>query len=167
VDGITGLTLWAIWTLIVEYVSLKSSKARVMLDGEPTIVIKKGEIMYDKLTSQRLNIDDLTMLLRTNNVFSIKDVEYAILEPNGQLSVLKKPDKEQVTRKDMNLPINNILYIPTEIIVDGKLVDSNLKEIGQTREWLDEQLKKIGLNSIKEVLYAEMQSDGSLYINKK
>ena len=167
VDGITGLTLWAIWTLIVEYISLKSSKARVMLDGEPTIVIKKGEIMYDKLTTQRLNIDDLTMLLRTNNVFSIKDVEYAILEPNGQLSVLKKPDKEQVTRKDLNLPINNILYIPTEIIVDGKLVDSNLKEIGQTREWLDEQLKKFGLNSIKEVLYAEMQSDGSLYINKK
>lgn len=142
-DGLTGLTLWAILTLIVEYISLKSSKARVLLDGQPTIVIKKGEIMNDKLAAQRLNIDDLTMLLRTNNVFSITDVEYAILEPNGQLSVLKKSDKEQVTRKDLNLPLNNILYIPTEIIVDGKLVAANLVEIGQTQEWLDQQIKQV------------------------
>ena len=166
-DGITGLTLWSIFTLIVEYISLKSAKVRVLLDGEPTIVIKKGEIMHDKLVSLRLNIDDLTMLLRTNNVFSIRDVEYAILEPNGQLSVLKKDDKEQVTRKDLNLPTKNILCIPTEIIVDGKLVVANLVEIGQTREWLDQQLKQAGVNSINQVLYAEMQSDGSLYINKK
>jgi uncharacterized membrane protein YcaP (DUF421 family) len=167
VDGVTGLTLWAILTLFVEYISLKSSKARVLLDGEPTIVIKKGEIIYDKLASQRLNIDDLTMLLRTNNVFSIRDVEYAILEPNGQLSILKKADKEQVTRKDLNLPPNKILYIPTEIIVDGKLVAANLAETGQTREWLDQQLKQAGVNSVSQVLYAELQSDGSLYVSKK
>ncbi len=166
-DGITGLTSWAIFTLMVEYISLKSSKARVLLDGEPTIVIKKGEIIRDKLSSQRLNIDDLTMLLRTNNVFSINDVEYAILEPNGQLSVLKKQDKEQVTRKDLNLPQNNFLYIPTEIIVDGKLVKDNLYETGKSLEWLDTQLKQAGISFIKEVLYAELQSDGSLYINKK
>lgn len=166
-DGITGLTIWAILTIIVEYISLKSSKARILLDGEPTIVIKKGEIIYEKLASQRLNFDDLTMLLRTNNVFSIKDVEYAILEPNGQLSVLKKSDKEQVTKKDLNLPVDNILYIPTEIIVDGKLVEENLKEVGQTREWLDKQLEQVGLSSIKQVVYAELQSDGSLYIGKK
>lgn len=166
-DGVTALTLWAILTLIVEYISLKSSKARVLLDGQPTIVIKKGEIMHDKLASLRLNIDDLTMLLRTNNVFSIRDVEYAILEPNGQLSLLKKSDKEQVTRKDLNLPPNNILYIPTEIIVDGKLVVANLVEIGQTQEWLNQQIKQAGLNSINQVLYAELQSDGSLYIGKK
>lgn len=167
IDGITGLTLWAVLTIIVEYLSLKSSKVRVLLDGEPTIVIKKGEIMYDRLSSQRLNIDDLTMLLRTNNVFSIRDVEYAILEPNGQLSILKKSEKEQVTRKDLNLPINKILYIPTEIIVDGKLVMENLKETGQTREWVDQQLRQAGVDSVNQVLYGELQSDGSLYISKK
>lgn len=167
IDGVTGLAFWAILTLLVEYISLKSSKARVLLDGEPTIVIKKGEIIYDKLSSQRLNIDDLTMLLRTNNIFSVADVEYAILEPNGQLSVLKKADKEQVTKKDLNLPPDNILYIPTEIIVDGKLVDSNLLETGQTHEWLEQQLKQAGIGSINQVLYAELQGDGSLYISKK
>lgn len=167
IDGVTGLAFWAILTLLVEYISLKSSKARVLLDGEPTIVIKKGEIIYDKLSSQRLNIDDLTMLLRTNNIFSVVDVEYAVLEPNGQLSILKKSDKEQVTKKDLNLPSDKILYIPTEIIVDGKLVDTNLLETGQTYEWLDQQLKQAGISSINQVLYAELQGDGSLYISKK
>lgn len=85
--------------LIVEYISLKSSKARVLLDGEPTIVIKKEEIMQDKLAAQRLNMDDLTMLLRTNNVFSITEVEYAILEPNGQLSIMKKSKKRTSHKK--------------------------------------------------------------------
>lgn len=167
IHGVTALTLWAALTVLVEYISLKSSKARVILDGEPTIIIKKGEIIYDKLVSQRLNIDDLTMLLRTNNVFSIQDVEYAILEPNGLLSVLKKTDKEQVLRTDLKIPTVNIVHIPTEIIVDGKPVNSNLKELGKTPEWLRQQLKKAGIDSIKQVLYAELQNDGGLYISKK
>jgi len=167
IDGVTGLTIWAMLTLLTEFISLKSSKARVLLDGEPVIIIKKGEIMKNMLSSQRLNIDDLTMMLRTNNVFSIQDVEYAILEPNGQLSIFKKPDKVQVTREDLNIPASNISYLPTEIIVDGKLVKKSLLETGQTQQWLDQQLKQAGIRSVDEVLYAELQSDGSLYINKK
>lgn len=167
IDGVTGLTIWAMLTLLTEFISLKSSKARVLLDGEPVIIIKKGEIMKNMLSSQRLNIDDLTMMLRTNNVFSIQDVEYAILEPNGQLSIFKKPDKVQVTREDLNIPASNISYLPTEIIVDGKLVKKGLLETGQTQQWLDQQLKQAGIKSVNEVLYAELQSDGSPYINKK
>lgn len=97
-EAFVGLSLWAILTFIFEYASLKSEKLRVMLDGKPTIVIKKGVIIKKALTSARLNIDDLTMLLRNNNVFSIKEIEYAILEPNGQLSVLKRPEYELTTK---------------------------------------------------------------------
>jgi len=166
-DGVTGLVFWGFLTFIVELISLKSSKARVLLDGEPSIVIKKGEIMKDKLKSQRLNIDDLTMLLRTNNIFSIKDVEYAILEPNGQLSVLKKPPLEQITKKDMNIQVTETAHIPIEIIVDGKPVLKNLDEVGHDIKWLDQQLDQANIGSIAEVLYAELQSDGSLYLNRK
>ena len=167
VDGVTGLFFGSFLTFIVELISLKSSKARVLLDGEPTIVIKKGEIQEDKLKSQRLNIDDLTMLLRTNNIFSIKDVEYAILEPNGQLSVLKKPQLEQITKKDMNIQVTELAHIPIEIIVDGKPVLKSLDEAGLDKKWLDHQLTQAGIGSVTEVLYAELQSDGSLYLNRK
>jgi uncharacterized membrane protein YcaP (DUF421 family) len=167
IDGVAGLAVWALLTFIVELISLKSSKGRVLLDGEPAIVIKKGVIMQKELTAQRLNMDDLTMLLRINNVFSIKDVDYAILEPNGQLSVLKKSGLESVTKKDMQIQPDNIEYLSTEIIVDGKLVSKNLKELNLNHEWLDQQLKQVGLNSVKDVFFAELQSDGSLYISKK
>lgn len=166
-DGVAGLVIWALLTFLVEYISLKSSTARVLLDGEPTIVIKKGVIMQKELAAERLNMDDLTMLLRINNIFSIKDVDYAILEPNGQLSILKKPELESVTKKDMQLQTGMRMYLPTEIIVDGKLVTQNLKELNLDNQWLETKLQQAGINNLEEVFFAELQSDGSLYINKK
>lgn len=138
-----------------------------MLDGEPTIVIKKGEIMQDKLASQRLNMDDLTMLLRTNNIFSVTDVEYAILEPNGQLSVMKKQPVEQVIKKDLNIVTSTDLLLPAELIVDGLLIEKNLLETGKDKAWVYSKLKQAGINSISDVFYAELQADDSLYITKK
>ncbi len=166
IDGITGMTLWAVLTLIVEFISLKSSKARIFMDGEPTIVIKKGKIIKEAMVSNNLNMDDLSMLLRIKDVFSVSEVDYAILEPNGQLSVLKKEEHESVTKKDSNIPIGRRLYIPTELVVDGKVVTKNLDELNVSKEWLMTQLKLNGVNSTNEVFYAELQSDGSLYVNK-
>jgi uncharacterized membrane protein YcaP (DUF421 family) len=100
-EGVVGLILWAFFSFLLEYVSIKSSKLRVILDGEPTIVIKKGKILEHAMAKQRLNIDDLTMLLRTKDIFSIKDIEYAILEPNGEISILRKSDIAPVTKKDI------------------------------------------------------------------
>ncbi|MCX7747607.1 MAG: DUF421 domain-containing protein [Clostridia bacterium] len=167
IDGVLGLILWAILTFLVEFVSLKSSKARIMLDGEPTIVIKKTEIVEDALKSLRLNLDDLLMLLRSKDIFSLKDVEYAILEPNGQLSVLKKPELDSVIKKDLRIPTAPDAFIPTEIIVDGKAVTKNLKEFNLNDQWLKNQLHSLGINSVEEVFFAELQYDGSLYIRKK
>ena len=167
IDGVAGLVMWAFLTFFFEYLSIKSSKARILLDGEPSIIIKKGVIMQKELAAQRLNMDDLTMLLRTNNVFSIKDVDYAILEPNGQLSILKKPGLEAVSKNDMQIKFENRMYLPTEIIVDGKLIPKNLQELNLNNEWLDRQLLQAGISSFEEVFFAELQSDGSLYIYKK
>lgn len=166
-DAVTGLTLWALLTLTVEYISLKSSKARVLLDGEPTIVIKNGKILEKALASNKMNMDDLSMLLRTKNIFSVREVDYAVLEPNGQLSVLKKVENESLTKKDVQIMPAPRQYIPTELVVDGKIVRRNLQELNLSQEWLDNQLKVSGVNSIEEVFFAELQSDGSLYIDKR
>lgn len=167
IDGVVGMSLWALMTIFIEILSMKSIKVRIALDSEPTIVIKKGEIMQKELKKHRVNMDDLTMLLRTNNVFSIADVNYAILEPNGQLSVMKVSTVEQVVKKDLKLPEQPIPFLPTEIIVDGKIVENNLKELGIDRGWLDTQLKNANVISVEEVFYAEVQSDRSLYVCRK
>ncbi|MDR7868813.1 MAG: DUF421 domain-containing protein [Sporomusaceae bacterium] len=166
-DGVAGLIVWAVLTFLVEYVSLKSPTVRVALDGEPTIVIKRGRIMQQALAAHRLNMDDLSMMLRTNNVFSIQEIDYAILEPNGQLSILKKAQYDQASRQDLNISPQPRRYIPTEIVSDGRLLDRNLTELGLDRSWLDQQLAQAGYTSIDKIFLAELQCDGSLYIEGK
>jgi len=165
-DGLTGMAIWCFFTFLIEFISIKSAKARVILDGQPTIVIKKGQIIKKELKRLRLNIDDLTMLLRTKNIFSITDVDYAILEPNGDLSIIKKAGKDYVTKEDLNIPNSTSLFIPSEMIVDGKLINASLQEYNLDHEWLMKKLADQGIEKISDVLYAELQKDGSLYLQK-
>jgi uncharacterized membrane protein YcaP (DUF421 family) len=167
IDGVTGLILWTSLTMCIEYISLKSSHARVILNGEPSLVIKNGKINEKVMVSNKLNMDDLTMLLRTKNIFSIKEVDYAILEPNGQISVLKKAENEPLTRKNARIQIKPRRYIPTELIVDGNIVKRNLEELHLSVDWLIRELSDNGVNSIEEVFYAELQPDGSIFVDKK
>ena len=148
-----GVAIWVALAICVELVSLKSVKVRELLDGQPIILIKHGKILYRALKKERLNIDDLTMMLRTNNVFSILDVDYAILEPNGDLSVLKKQTVPSA-------------YIPTTLITDGRIITKNLHELNLTEEWLSNALTK--LNATKSnILYAEIQENGQLHVQVK
>lgn len=151
-----NLIWWTLLTMLVTLISLKSSKIRTLLDGEPTIIIKNGKIIEEALRSTRINLDDLSMLLRSKDIFSIMEVDYAILEPDGKLSILKKQNRQQ-TR----------LYLPTEIITDGNLVKRNLKELNLDEKWIYKELKNQGIDSLNKVLYAEIQEDGSLYIDRR
>jgi len=165
-NGVVSLVLWCALAIAVELISLKSAKARVLLDDEPAIVVKKGQIIEKALKKQRLNLDDLSMQLRMNQVFSILDVEYAILEPNGALTVLKKSAKDAVTKGDMQIPPEPAA-LPSEIIADGKVVRKNLPELGYTRQKLEDELRGQGIGGVKDVLYAELQRDGTLYAQKR
>ncbi|MDP4151840.1 MAG: DUF421 domain-containing protein [Bacillota bacterium] len=160
------LVFWSFLTLITGLINLKSGKFRTFVDGKPTIVVGKGKVLRKALQKNRLNMDDLTMMLRENNIFSITEVEYAILEPDGKLSVMKKPQKQQITKEDMKVPTSAINCIPCEIITDGNIIHRNLKELNLNEAWLNDQLKQQNINSAKEVFYAEIQTDGSLFIEK-
>ncbi len=166
-DDFIGLIFWCVLTLLVEYIGLKFSKLRQIIDGQPTIVIKRGVILKASLTSNRVNLDDLLMLLRKQNIFSIKEVEYAILEPNGNLSVMKKPQDQQITKSDMNINIPTPKYLPSEIISDGKIVKHNLKELNLSEDWLYSQLKIQNISNLADIIYGELQSDGTLFLQKK
>lgn len=165
-DGFVSMVCWSLLTVLVSYINLKSPKARILLDGQPTIVIKNGKILEKTLAGLRLNMDDLSMLLREKNIFSTQEVDYAVLEPDGQLSVLKKVDQQNVTKKDLKVEAVKPLYVPTEIIVDSKVITRNLEELDLSQSWLEKQLHQSGV-SLQTVFYAEIQSDGTLYIDKR
>lgn len=167
VDGMISLVVWAILTVLMTYISQISPKIRTLLDDEPTIIIKDGKISLKSLKSSRMNMDDVMMLLREQSIFSIDDVQYAVLETNGELSVFKKPAEQNATKKDVKADVSLPTYMPTEIISDGKILRKNLKELNFDEEWLMNKLRKQGVHSVKEVYFAQLQTNGSLSINLK
>lgn len=163
---LVSLIVWCALTTLISYIALKSGKARTLLDGQPTIVIKKGKVDRAALANTKINIDDLTMMIRQYQVFSITEIDYAILEPNGMLSILRKPEFQSTQKTDLNIYPSSLPFIPIEIITDGKLLKRNLLEVGKSKVWLDDELKKANIQSIEEVFYAEIQPDGHLFIQK-
>lgn len=163
---IFGLALFGLLTVGAEYLALKFRPARKLIEGEPTIVIHNGKILEDNMKKLIYHVDDLMMQLREKNVFNIADVEYAIAEPNGALSVLLKSQKRPLTPQDMQIP-TKYEGVPSELIVDGVVIQQNLKQNNLTEEWLYRELEKQGVKSVKEVAYASLDTEGKLYVDKK
>jgi uncharacterized membrane protein YcaP (DUF421 family) len=164
-NAITSLIWWSFLTILVSYISLKSSRAKALLDDKPIIIIKNGKILEGNLKKSRLPLGDLNMLLRMQGIFSVKDVHFAVLETNGELSVFKKVAQQSATKQDVKAQIVVPKYMPTTIIADGKIIEKNLPDQGLTEEWVIKQLKKHGVNSVQQVFYAEIESDGTIYMD--
>lgn len=162
-EEVIGLVWWCVLTAILSIITLKSAKMRVIIDGQPTVLIKNGKFQELALKSTKVSIEDLTMMLREQNIFSIKEVDYAILEPNGKLSVLKYQDQLNVIRKDLDIDVRRPKFFPEEIIIDGRIVYNNLRGYGLNIDWLGKELKSQKIKRVEDVLYAELQSDGTLY----
>lgn len=167
VEEVIGLTWWCVLTAFLAYTTLKSPKLRVLLDGQPVVLIKNGVFEEKSMKKTRISIDDLLIMLREQDIFSILEVDYAILEPNGKLSVLKKKSYSDPTNYQMKIPTYASQYLPTGIIIDSHIIYKNLQELGLSMDWLENQMKIQGAKSVNEVIYAEIQDDGSLYIVKK
>nr|WP_309100052.1 DUF421 domain-containing protein [Fredinandcohnia onubensis] len=167
-NGILALIGWSVFTIAMGFIDIKFKKARKVITGEPIIVIKEGKVMENSLRSTRLDMDALNSLLRQKGYFSIKDVHYAIFETSGQLSVMPYEHKMPFTKEDANISSNPSIYpISTEVISDGTINKVNLSRLNLDTDWLNEQLKNAGVTDVSEVFYAEVQKDGSLYIDNK
>ena len=149
----------------MSYITLKSPKARTLVDDNPTIVIKDGEISVKSIKKARLHMDDVLLMLREQSIFSIQDVHYAVLETNGKLSVFKKVAQQEATKQDVKADVSLPTYMPSEIISDGVIVYKNLEELELTEEWVMKKLRKQGVDSVDEVYYAQIQTNGSLYVS--
>ena len=163
---IYGIVFWTILILLIEKFTQKMYKYRDTVQGSPVFVIKKGQIDFEVLNKEKLDFGELISLLRAKDVFSIQEVDYAILEPSGVISVIKKPLYAQPTNKDLNIKISGTsLNLP--LVLDGDIVFENLKVIDHDEDWLIRKLNKSNINNVSEILYAEWNSHDGLYIQKK
>lgn len=161
-----SLLVFSALTWLSGWISLKSRVARKLLEGEPTIVMQNGKIMEENMSRIRYNVDDLLVQLRNKDVFNPADVEFAILEPHGQLSVLLKSSKKPVTREDMQVP-TQYEGICSELIMDGEIIYQNLQQNSLDEAWLINELKKQGINSPENIMLASLDTSGNLFVDRK
>lgn len=158
-----AVLLWGTLLYITEIVTQKFKSTRDLLEGSPTIVIRKGELQREAMRKGKLDIHQLLHLLRSKDIFSINEVEYAILERDGSISVLPKSVYQSPTKGDLQVGLKpvDLSYV---LINDGEIIVDNLREIGKDGTWLNEELKKQRYPSIKDVFYAEYRKGEKLLI---
>lgn len=160
-----GLITWAALGYLMQLVSLKWRNAAKYLEGEPAIIMLNGKIMEDALRKMKFRASDILELLRNEGVFDLNEVDFAIIEPNGKISVLKKPEYLPLTPKDIKLEVAPSGF-SMELIYDGILIEENLRLLGKDKKWLTDQLKKHGIKDISEVFLFTLNKAGSIYIDK-
>lgn len=157
-NGIIPILGLLLMHLIISIVNLKSLKAREIICGKPRILIYRGKIDEKALKKERFTINELQERLRGNNIINISDVEYAILETSGQVTVIQKPEKRNTIPEDFNIypEYEGITY---DLVVDGKIMEKNLEVLGKDYQWLERELSKMNIKP-EEALIATLDGKG-------
>lgn len=164
-NGIIPILGLLVMHLMISIINMKSIKAREIISGKPTILIYRGKIDEKALKKERFTINELEERLRGNNIFNLGDVEYAILETSGQVTVIQKPEKRNTIPEDFNI-VPEYEGIPYDLVIDGIIMDDNLKTLGKNREWLKKQVEKFKMKP-EEALVVTYDGKGQIFCQKK
>ena len=164
-NGIVPIFGLLVMHLLISILNMKYIKAREIICGRPSILIYRGKIDEEKLKKERFTINELEERLRGNNISNIGDVEYAILETSGQLSVIQKPNKRNTIPEDFGImpEYEGIAY---DLVIDGAIMNENLQKIGKDYNWLKKEVNKFGYKP-EEALIVTYDSKGQIFSQKK
>lgn len=164
-NGIIPILGMLFMHMIISFINIKSVNMRKIICGKPAILIYRGKIEEKTLRKERFTVNELQERLRGNNVYNILDVEYAILETNGEVTVIQKPEKRNVIPEDLGIT-PEYEGIPYDLIVDGKIMYENLKKIGKDYKWLEKKIKNFDTKP-QEVLLATIDGKNQVFCQKK
>ena len=166
INGIIPILTLLIAQITLSLISMLSVKARSIICGTPSILIENGKINENNLRKEMYTLNDLLEQLRNSNVYNIADVEFAILETNGQLSIIPKSQKRPVNPEDLKIP-TKYEGLPLDLIIDGRVMIKNLQKANLDIEWLKNELSKFGINDLNGVFFASLDTNGNLYYQEK
>lgn len=152
-NGIFAVVLFGVIAYLISYITMKSITLRRFFIGVPTVVIQHGKLLEKNMKKVKFDVNDLLEECRSAGYFNLEDIEYAVLEVNGMLSILPKVDKRPVTVGDMQLKVPKE-GLCANVIIDGKIMKQNLDNINKDKEWLTKQLKVMGYSDIRQILLA-------------
>ena len=164
-NGIIPILGLLVMHLLISVLNMKSLKFREIICGKPSLLIYKGRIDEKVLKKERFTINELEERLRSNNIFNIGDVEYAILETSGQITVIPKPEKRNVVISDFNIEpeYEGISY---DLVIDGVIMKENLRKLGKEEKWLEKEVAKFTIKP-KDALVETIDGKGNFYCQAK
>lgn len=163
VEGILPIAVLVVIQISTAYVMMKSERLRHLFDGKPSILIENGRINWKEMRRQRYTLDDLLLQTRLQNVTDLSKVKFAILETNGNLSVMEKNEQDS----SMNAAQNHERLFPLPLIKDGIVQKKHLQKIGKDEAWLRQVVKSRGGKSFDEVLYCSLTTEGNIFLQLK
>lgn len=164
-EGIVPMVTLVVIQMFIAYVSLKNEKLRRIFEGRPAMVIQNGKLNREVMRRHRYNLDDLLLQLRQNKIVDVADVEFAILEPSGKLTVVEKDASSQpAAKQEVKIRYEGL---PLPLIMDGKVQDHNLEKLGKTRFWLKSELQDRGVQDFKDVFFCTIDHRGKWFIDKQ
>lgn len=164
-NGIIGILGLLLMHIIISIINLKSIKMRAVISGQPSILVYRGKINEKNLKKERFTINELQERLRGEGIFNLADVEFAILETNGEISVIEKPNKRPAIPEDFNI-IPEYEGIPYDLVVDGKIMEDNLKTLGKNRKWLLKKLEEVKMKP-EDALIVTLDGKQQLFYQNK
>lgn len=166
IAGIAALFIYGFISYIISFVSIKSILARRFFIGVPTVLVEKGKIIESGLKKSKIDVNDLLMEARENGYFNLDEINYALMEVNGNISFLPKEKEKPVTKKDMKIKCNNE-GLTVNAIIDSKYMANNMKAINKDKEWLDHELKVNGYDNYDNILLATIDNNYKVTIYEK
>ena len=164
-NGIIPILGLLVMHLLISLINMKSMKVRGILCGKPSILIYRGKIDEKTLKKERFTLNELQERLRGNNIVNLGDVEYAILETSGQVTVIQKPNKRNTIPEDFNI-LPDYEGIPYDLVVDGKIMNENLKQIEKDEDWLRKEVSKFHI-SPENALIVTYDGKGQIFCQEK
>lgn len=166
IAGIAALFIYGFISYIISFVSIKSILARRFFIGVPTVLVEKGKIIESGLKKSKIDVNDLLMVARENGYFNLDEIDYALMEVNGNISFLPKEKEKPVTKKDMKIKCSNE-GLTVNAIIDSKFMVNNMKAINKDKEWLDHELKVNGYDNYDNILLATIDNNYKVTIYEK
>ncbi len=163
INGAVGIFALLFLQVLISMISIKSETFKNFINGKPSILIEKGEINQRELKALRISLNDLMEQLRIGNAPSLSEVEYAVMESNGELSIIPKADKKPLTASDMSLA-KEPETMPLVLVSDGVLYKQNLFSLGWDESFLKGQMASVNLSSYKEIFFAFCDEEKKLHI---
>ncbi len=164
-NGIIPILGLLVMHLLISVINLKSLKGREVICGKPSILIYRGKIDEKALRKERFTINELQERLRGKDIVNLGDVEYAILETSGEVTVIQKPNKRNTIPEDFNIE-PDYEGIPYDLVIDGKIMENNLKILGKNYAWLKKQIEKFNIRP-EEALVVTLDGKGQIFCQKK